>query len=107
MSTSSHSRIYNPQAETRHSIKVGIMNTDKNKRTNQHKPLRELLGSISALNLFFYSPLLPSFVAPEDDLLPVVKYYWSLGLSDEKIAEHSRDHFDLSTYGIRQARERQ
>jgi len=46
----------------------------------------------------------PSFAAPEEDLLLVVKYYWTLGLTDEKIAEHSRDHFDLSTYGIRQAK---
>ncbi|KAL4269040.1 hypothetical protein AB1N83_001842 [Pleurotus pulmonarius] len=49
----------------------------KKKKRNQHKPI-------------------PS----EDDLWPIVKYYWSLGFNDKDIAQHSIDHFDQSEYGL-------
>jgi hypothetical protein len=39
--------------------------------------------------------------APDDDLLPVVSYYWGLGLNDKKIVEHALHHFDKSVYGLR------
>ena len=40
-------------------------------------------------------------IAPDEDLLPIVSYYWGLGLNDNKIVEHVLDHFDQSVYGLR------
>ncbi|KAF8814863.1 hypothetical protein BYT27DRAFT_7219729 [Phlegmacium glaucopus] len=37
---------------------------------------------------------------PDDELFPVVLYYWGLGLNDKKIVEHALDHFDRSLCGL-------
>jgi hypothetical protein len=42
-------------------------------------------------------------IAADEELLPVVSYYWGLGLNDKKIVEHMLDHFDQSLYGLRWA----
>ncbi|KAL0960439.1 hypothetical protein HGRIS_005482 [Hohenbuehelia grisea] len=47
------------------------------KQKNQHKP-----------------------VPPEEDLKPVIEYYWHLGLNDKKVAEHALDHFDCTKFGL-------
>ncbi|KAJ7303717.1 hypothetical protein DFH08DRAFT_918758 [Mycena albidolilacea] len=36
----------------------------------------------------------------EEDLIPLVEYYWHLGFNDPNIATHSLDHFDRSKFGF-------
>ncbi|KAJ7836771.1 hypothetical protein B0H14DRAFT_2589512 [Mycena olivaceomarginata] len=36
----------------------------------------------------------------EEDLIPLVEYYWHLGFNDPNIATHSLDHFDRSKFGL-------
>jgi hypothetical protein len=40
--------------------------------------------------------------APEEDLEVTVHHYWSLGYTDEKIAQHSMDHYDRESYRLRE-----
>ncbi|KAJ7084177.1 hypothetical protein C8R43DRAFT_1051851 [Mycena crocata] len=49
----------------------------KAKRSNQHLPCPD-----------------------EEDLIPLVEYYWKLGFDDPEIASHSLDHFDRSLLGL-------
>jgi hypothetical protein len=56
--------------------------------------------------VIFFFPLctsLTSFVptAPEEDLKPVVSYYWTLGMNDKEIACQTLDHFNKAEYGLR------
>ncbi|KAJ7835611.1 hypothetical protein B0H13DRAFT_1913518 [Mycena leptocephala] len=39
-------------------------------------------------------------VADEEDLIPLVEYYWKLGFNDPDIATHSLDHFDRGQFGL-------
>ncbi|KAI0712154.1 hypothetical protein C8Q76DRAFT_621798 [Earliella scabrosa] len=55
----------------------GLTDTDKAKRSNQHKPL-----------------------PPASLLYPRIRYYFALGLTDAKIAENTLRHFDSSQYGL-------
>ncbi|KAJ7357893.1 hypothetical protein DFH08DRAFT_911633 [Mycena albidolilacea] len=36
----------------------------------------------------------------EEDLIPLVEYYWHLGFNDPNIATHSLEHFDRSKFGL-------
>ena len=66
------------------------------RRSNQCKPTRT-----STVVFFSFSIISQFSIASDEDLFPVVLYYWHLGLSDEKIVEHARDHFDSATFGFR------
>ena len=59
-------------------------------RISQHKPLRESI--LPMLQLIACSS--SNFLAPDDELYPVVLYYWTLGLSNKEIVKHAIDHFD-------------
>ncbi|KAI9445613.1 hypothetical protein F5148DRAFT_1254841, partial [Russula earlei] len=37
---------------------------------------------------------------PDEDLHPLVEYYWHLGFSDQSVVAHVLDHFDKSQYGF-------
>jgi hypothetical protein len=39
--------------------------------------------------------------APETLIRDALSYYYSLGLNDTKIAEHCKEHYDTSKYGLR------
>ncbi|KAJ7719745.1 hypothetical protein B0H16DRAFT_1336478, partial [Mycena metata] len=39
--------------------------------------------------------------ADEEDLIPIVEYYWKLGFNDPDIAAHSLDHFERGLFGLR------
>ncbi|KAI9452828.1 hypothetical protein F5148DRAFT_1330590 [Russula earlei] len=39
-------------------------------------------------------------LAPDEDLHPLVEYYWRLGFSDQSVVAHVLDHFDKSQYGF-------
>lgn len=65
-------------------------------KRNQHKPIREFIVASIELGLI---PM--GAVAPRDELERWVKYYWHLGFSDPKIADHVLDHFDREEFGCR------
>lgn len=69
----------------------------KKKKRNQHKPIRELHRPLP----FMFTLRLVHELAAEEDLWPIIKYYWSLGFNDKDIAHHAIDHFDQSEYGLR------
>ncbi|KAI9437413.1 hypothetical protein F5148DRAFT_1262673 [Russula earlei] len=39
-------------------------------------------------------------ISPDEDLHPLVEYYWHLGFSDQSVVAHVLDHFDKSQYGF-------
>ncbi|GLB40063.1 hypothetical protein LshimejAT787_0705730 [Lyophyllum shimeji] len=41
-------------------------------------------------------------IPPKDQLNPWIAYYWHLGFSDPKIADHALDHFDRNNHGLSQ-----
>ncbi len=63
---------------------------------NQHLPLRRSHPFASGL-----TRVESVLIAADEELLPVVSYYWGLGLNDKQIVEHALDHFDQSVYGLR------
>ncbi|KAJ7668100.1 hypothetical protein B0H17DRAFT_1210072 [Mycena rosella] len=38
---------------------------------------------------------------PDEDLQPLISYYWHLGLTDQQVTDHCMDHFDKTVYGLR------
>jgi hypothetical protein len=38
---------------------------------------------------------------PKDELERWIRYYWTLGFPDTKIADHVLDHFDRDKFGLR------
>ena len=40
-------------------------------------------------------------LAPRDELEHWVDYYWRLGFSDPKVADHVLDHFNRDEFGCR------
>ncbi|KAJ7265657.1 hypothetical protein C8J57DRAFT_1620708 [Mycena rebaudengoi] len=37
---------------------------------------------------------------PDEDLLPLIRYYWILGLTDQGITDHCMHHFDSKQFGL-------
>ncbi|KAJ7699615.1 hypothetical protein B0H17DRAFT_926367, partial [Mycena rosella] len=37
---------------------------------------------------------------PDEDLQPLISYYWHLGLTDQQVTDHCMDHFDKTVYGL-------
>jgi hypothetical protein len=40
-------------------------------------------------------------LADEEDLVPLIEYYWHLGFNDPDIATHCLDHFERGKFGLR------
>ena len=40
-------------------------------------------------------------LAPEEELRPLIEHYFYLGMTDPRILEHSREHLDMTKYGLR------
>ena len=66
------------------------------RHSNQCKPT-----CTSTVVFLSFSSISQFSIASDEDLFPVVLYYWCLGLSDEKIIEHTPDHFNGATFGFR------
>ncbi|KAJ7107132.1 hypothetical protein C8R44DRAFT_637746, partial [Mycena epipterygia] len=41
---------------------------------------------------------------PDSELLPWIRYYWTLNIKDTKMPDHILDHFDREKYGLRHRR---
>ena len=65
------------------------------RHSNQHKPLRRRSHSLR------YTMLTCISLAPEEELRPLIEHYFYLGMTDPRILEHSREHLDMTKYGLR------
>ena len=63
---------------------------------NQHKPRRK---PVLGLLMHFYSRAF--HIAPDKDIQEHLRRYYELGLTDVKVTEALKQHYDTDRYGLR------